>query len=457
MTTQPIKTLAGLAIFFFTFLGVEYAFDGMMAQFINPNGVVIAQSMILGSSVAGFLLFPCINRFLRNSLKPAFATLISLSAIVCIISMPFLSTGTHLQIIGCVSFATLGIMGSAIHWQASMALQSSSSLSKQVACSYAAGLLLQFILNNVGATYLWQCIILAMFVLVLAAIIGRSYHPARQIGNLSSSSDENAGGSHQINLILVCLIVAVVLMTGLFGMLDNVVTLAHSAGSVNVGQWPRLFLILSALAAGCLYDFRSRRFTPVIMLCMALLSVVALLLIEGGFSSIGGLIVFYCCSGFYVIFFTSSFFIVSTKTKIPELWAGMGRVANNLTAIIISIPSLALVQTGSEVVVVIIDIALLIGISVALFSLYFLGSKSNLTRPVSEVPLEERLNSFSATYGLTKREIDVLAKLVDNEDLMQQVADNLGISTRMLQKHASSIYKKTGTQTRAGLTKLFWN
>ena len=108
-------------------------------------------------------------------------------------------------------------------------------------------------------------------------------------------------------------------------------------------------------------------------------------------------------------------------------------------------------------VVVIIDIALLIGISVALFSLYFLGSKSNLTRPVSEVPLEERLNSFSATYGLTKREIDVLAKLVDNEDLMQQVADNLGISTRMLQKHASSIYKKTGTQTRAGLTKLFWN
>ena len=38
---------------------------------------------------------------------------------------------------------------------------------------------------------------------------------------------------------------------------------------------------------------------------------------------------------------------------------------------------------------------------------------------------------------------------------VRQVAEELGISMRMVQRHLSSIYQKTDTQTRAGLTKAF--
>lgn len=56
---------------------------------------------------------------------------------------------------------------------------------------------------------------------------------------------------------------------------------------------------------------------------------------------------------------------------------------------------------------------------------------------------------------LTPREVDVLIAVTHDERPLKQVADELGISMRMVQRHLSSIYQKTKTQTRAGLSKAF--
>ena len=39
-------------------------------------------------------------------------------------------------------------------------------------------------------------------------------------------------------------------MTCIFATLDNAVTLVHAAGKADIGQWPRLLLACSGLAAG---------------------------------------------------------------------------------------------------------------------------------------------------------------------------------------------------------------
>ena len=39
---------------------------------------------------------------------------------------------------------------------------------------------------------------------------------------------------------------------------------------------------------------------------------------------------------------------------------------------------------------------------------------------------------------------------------LKHVAADMGISLRVLQRHLTSLYQKTGTQSRVGLTKLFW-
>lgn len=68
---------------------------------------------------------------------------------------------------------------------------------------------------------------------------------------------------------------------------------------------------------------------------------------------------------------------------------------------------------------------------------------------------EETLAAFCESYGLTKRESDVLAAVVSDERPLKHVAAELGVGLRTVQHHLTSLYKKTGTQTRTGLTARF--
>lgn len=50
----------------------------------------------------------------------------------------------------------------------------------------------------------------------------------------------------------------------------------------------------------------------------------------------------------------------------------------------------------------------------------------------------------------------MLAAVTVDERPLKHVAADMGISLRVLQRHLTSLYQKTGTQSRVGLTKLFW-
>ena len=50
----------------------------------------------------------------------------------------------------------------------------------------------------------------------------------------------------------------------------------------------------------------------------------------------------------------------------------------------------------------------------------------------------------------------MLRAVTADERPLKQVADDLGSSLRMVQRHLTSIYSKTDTQTRAGLTRAFF-
>lgn len=82
---------------------------------------------------------------------------------------------------------------------------------------------------------------------------------------------------------------------------------------------------------------------------------------------------------------------------------------------------------------------------------------NNSEREQAEGPSpEERLAAFGKTYGLTPRECKVVAAVTADDALLKNIAEDMGISLRTLQRHLTSIYKKTDSQSRVGLTKLFW-
>ena len=69
---------------------------------------------------------------------------------------------------------------------------------------------------------------------------------------------------------------------------------------------------------------------------------------------------------------------------------------------------------------------------------------------------EAHLEDFASRFSLTPRETEVLAAVTADERPLKHVATDMGISLRVLQRHLTSLYQKTGTQSRVGLTKLFW-
>ena len=74
-----------------------------------------------------------------------------------------------------------------------------------------------------------------------------------------------------------------------------------------------------------------------------------------------------------------------------------------------------------------------------------------------ELSPQERLKLFARRCSLTPRETEVLEKLLTTEDGVQEIADSLYISRRMVQRYISSVYEKTETKTRLGLFQSYMN
>ena len=60
---KSILPVITLAIFSFCFLCTEYMFDDMMALVAGSTEVVNAQNLVLGASVAGFVLYAFLHKY----------------------------------------------------------------------------------------------------------------------------------------------------------------------------------------------------------------------------------------------------------------------------------------------------------------------------------------------------------------------------------------------------------
>ena len=159
----------------------------------------------------------------------------------------------------------------------------------------------------------------------------------------------------------------------------------------------------------------------------------------------------------------------------------MGKVISNVVALVVTIPSAALAQANDQALTslafVLFAAVLILMTRAGMLTPDYeerISSYSEKSTDAEETPdhesakdagrespemvpprtPEEALAAFCESYGLTKRESDVLAAVVSDETL-KHVAAELGVGLRTVQHHLTSLYKKTGTQTRTGLTARF--
>ena len=430
---ERIEIMTALALFNYVFLGAEYLFDNMMAFQTDSGGVVLAQSYVLGSSTVGFLLFGVLDGKMRERAKKAGSAGAGVLAAVCLWGIQVHQSYGSTLAAGLILYVLLGIAGSLVHYRVACRYGMEEHLAETVGVSYATGLFLQFLENN-----------LIHNAAVAESLMERNLYESDPIRHPYA-----AAGT---------LIFTIALMTCIFATLDNAVTLGHAGGSMDIGQWPRLILAVSGLVSGVLFDYGKGRYRNLIMYCVTLLSTVCILVIVSGGSFLLGLIVFYLSAGFFVVFFSTGFVRLAGYMRVPQFCAGMGRAVNNLCAILIGSFSVALIRSGDSTKIMIASIGLFVLISIAIY-IYTVMGQTDVELPDQERKQEEEQDYFSAfadTYALTEREQEVLKMLLASDEEVQEIANRLYISRAMLYRYISSLNKKTDTNSRIGLIQFYY-
>lgn len=521
-----LRAISMLAVFTFLFLSTEYFYVNQIAQNASSARTVNVQNYALGISAVGFCLYPLLFRFFRDRLHSAVFFTLTMLAIVCFVILGSPVPPGLLTAVGMLLFLVLGILGSAVHYHFLCEISDKKYFARMVGISYGFAILLQFLNNSLISSALAEQLLLCAALLFIVFFLFRFQH---REASRSSQMPDTANSSPQVSDVtnpcphmsdasacvssgstdsqhklpapsasgalpqLVLLIFLVIFMTCIFSTLDNTVTLGHADGTMDIGQWPRILLACSGLAAGFLFDLHNRRFMNLIMYCIMMLSTLSVAILQLGGSFLIGLIVFYMSSGFFVVFFTTSFLALSEDTRCPRLWAGMGRAVNNAGAALVSNLSLSLIASNSSITLIITALVLFatVSILIAAYSMLnapgvqtetggtmthkmqatceanaihntkaALGNDSSAST-VSDIssdpdypqntPNADPFSTFSTAFSLTDREQSVFDQLVNTEKSIQEIADSLFISRRTCQRYITSIYEKVGAKSRMGL------
>lgn len=498
---RGIREIICLALFFFTFLACEYLFDVRIAEFVPSSEVVIYESIVVGASVIGFFVRP----FLYYRHPQAIDATSDITGMLLVSALLLMIMAVRFEVViagGLVACCALGYCGSTAHANLARRFAQTPCLARAVAVSYAAGILVQ-VLNHMvmPAGIPQQSVLIACAIALVGLLHGARRAKLRdepalefevEIAELSVDASERGARWHDdpeakaaFQGAVVRLTVATACLTGVFAALNAGLTTSHAAGAIDLGDWPRLLLVVSALAAGVLYDLRGRSYMNIIMTCAAMLSTLSffVLITDGnGGNTLLATIIFYLGTGFFVVFFTAKFAAISMYARWAYLWPCMGRVINNVCSILVTAPAAAIISSQNVLTAVGVVLVLFVGIAISLLGQFGQGGEREATHTwragvcyddlgvsrapdqADTVPLEapelsfdDRLDGFVAAFGLTKRERDVLEALVVSDDSVQDVAAALFLSRSTLYRHIASINKKVGTNSRVALINFFWS
>lgn len=390
---ERFKYIIILALFNYIFLGTEYLFDNIVGD-IKPQSVVTAQSYILGASVLGFLFFAIIKKYINKKLKYGLLSAFVVVETLLFALMEYSESYGFVVITGCVMFALFGVMGSAVYYIASVYLKINRNVASTIGLAYGLGIMFQFGDNNIVASKIARLIIFAIVLVVWIAIILNLYleenaesqneksrkvkYEKTESKNIECKNTALKNAEYKNSRITaIVLIITIMLMACIFSTLDNIVTYYHSKGIMDIGQYPRLLLAISGVVAGVLFDLKERKLMCLIMYSVTLLSTICMLVITMGEPFIIGLVVFYLSAGFFSVFFTIAFVNLSFEMKTPELWAGMGRAANNLCAVLMGTVFFSLFNSTNMLSNSIVIIILFVFVSIFMAIYYGKNSKKS--------------------------------------------------------------------------------
>ena len=382
------------------------------------------------------------ERIRKNAGRVILALLFICSAVMC-----FAEKGSLFYLV--VTFAAmpgLGYLGGTVYRCMSRETAAGAKTARSMGIGCAVATALQFLLQiQWGETPLLPVFVLAA--LVLTAFLTKGDPQKEKQGSVEETTPRA--------LLFACLTTAAFLLfTGFYNGYIHHLQIQSDYTEYNVYSLPRLMLIPCYLLFAWLGDKRQGRLVPVLSLCIALTAMLNSVLTASASAYRLNMCLFYCAVAAAVAYYDLTFWRLAEGTKHPALWAPMGRVLDS---------AMVLVTTGvklsnySAPVVLALNLAGLAAIIV----LMTVNGTFNLNAVTEQISAPEgsspeyTFEQIRKKYVLTPRETDVLKELVLTEDKQTVISERLSITVKSLQRYVTSLYKKTGTETRSGLTDLY--
>ena len=431
-------------LYFYIFLLAESLINERAVTIFDAANVNYIYAFGLIFTALGYLAFSTTKNESYKKSNIIFESLAFLSIIGTIeinTSIPFL-------LFSYICLFSLGYIGGLIHFETSLEL-TKKNFSLYLGISSMFGIILQFITQNIGLSNIGYLIVieLVLIFIVLLSLHSKSDNPPKESVKMSNIT---------ISVRTWVYIVSVAIMSIILGFQDSIIVIKNANGELELFSYVRLFYALGLLVAGIIANIRNRVYLPLASGCAMTLSVLAMSFLRDTntlYNVSMGIMYFYC--GFYVMFMTVMFMELGLRRNNPRFYAGLGRVVRNITTCIVVLVIAVLSNYIGENIYTILSCILSIGLLVFMALSGILvpekTQKAETRLPSNGIQLEEKLKELYTRYGFTPKEIETFEKLVTTEMGVQEIANEMGISRRVLQRHISSIYEKTETKTRAGL------
>ena len=445
------------ALCFFAFMLTEAFINERCALLLGSGAVNAVYAFGLVCTGAGLLSFSLLCKICKGE-RARKSALLVIGALCLAAAVVLLAADRPAVFLASSTMALLltGHIGGCVYYNTAMVFAASRRTGRMIGAGMGAAICLQFAAQNLTplpAAFMTGIFLSVAFVMCVIVRAPRDWILEDPLPDPSTGRKDRKTAA--------ALIVAVVLMSLVAGMIDSVLTAFNAENVYDVYSGVRLFYAAGLVLAGCVADFGKRKYLPLATVCAILLSSRCVFFLSEEVGYFAGTALMYLYSGFYVIFFTVMFLDFAPKSRCPELWAGMGRVVRSLTVAATVLPALRIydvlggtaLAAGSCLVSIGILLVLLphVGGAVAAPGQ---GKEDQEQRKMSP---QQRLELYARDRSLTPRETEVLEKLLTSDDDLQEIADSLYISRRMVQRYVSSIYEKTETKTRLGLFQSYMN
>lgn len=406
------------------------------------------------AAIIGFLGHALFRSFksTRRLYKPVSVAAIALclcGALVLLFGSP--ASKTYLFISG-ADVLLLGFVGGAVYERLASAETDRKHLGLCIGIGYAVAVLLQFCLQLQWTVVPAIAVFLPLCFAFLAGFLLRD-------AALQTPVDEGGAPafSKSAPLFSVVITFALLLFTSYYNSYIHHLQIASGYTDYNVYSWPRLLMIPTVIVLGYVGDIRGGQFLPVCTLCVAATALLNTALL-GRDTYLLNMCLYYVALTAVIAYYHVTFLHVAQTAKHPALWACMGRVIDSVSVLI----TLGLnLSEQSQAVVLVINITAL-AVVIIMMALSGALDLSASKKPAPEAAVNEtaEVDPFpivQENYGITPSELKILRELVLTDDKQEVIASRLDISVSTLRHHVTSLYRKTGAQTRLALSNLVNN